>query len=64
MALSVVTSFRITATMTTFDFFPAARAPIMEEVERGIALPSNQDRHVEHPPWCAPARFRERRADA
>src|SRR5207245_9363734 len=46
MALSVVIILRITATMTTFGFFPVEA--IVECFERRIPITSAQRRHVEH----------------
>jgi hypothetical protein len=59
MAFRVVMIFRITATMATFDFFPACEA-FVEGFERRIEAASSQAvrRHVEHSPdRCAPAQM-------
>ena len=44
----MVIILRITATMTTFGFFPVAVEAIVECFERRIPITSTQRRHVEH----------------
>jgi len=48
MALSVVIILRITATMTTFGFFPVAARRSWNALSAGFPIAGAQRRHVEH----------------